>query len=31
TEEFLTAFRLRSIADLPKLDEEEQRRFELTR
>ncbi|MCR5613605.1 SMC-Scp complex subunit ScpB [Treponema sp.] len=31
TKEFLKFFRLNSIADLPKLDEEEQERFELAR
>ena len=31
TKEFLKLFRLNSIADLPKLDEDEQERFELAR
>lgn len=31
TKEFLKLFRLNSIADLPKLDEDEQQRFELAR
>ena len=31
TKEFLKLFRLNSIADLPKLDEDEEERFELAR